>query len=214
MFTMDDNFKLRAALKSDEELHDRINNREKYLPETVEAAVNELQFRGEVFSDEELKVIEEDMQARKELAESGRESFGLFSRNDKNLQVEDPDAPSFYSKRAVFGFSILFSVLFGSILLAINLSKTQNRNKAVWVVLFGLGYIIVAALIAQSFNSNSSFSILVIFIGAYLLEALFWNRYIGNSTLYKPRKVWIPLIIGIAITVPIIVAILYYGINK
>jgi hypothetical protein len=211
---MDDDFKLRAALKSVEELHDRVNNREKYLPETVEAAVTELQHRGEEFSEEELKVIAEDMQAGREISKSGNYSFGMYNRYDKNVQVEDPEAPSFYSKRVIFVFSVIFSALFGGILLAINISKTENRNKAILAVLFGLGYTIAAALIAQNFNLNSSFSVVFIFLGAYLLESLFWNRYIGNSTLYKPRQIWIPLVIGIVIMVPVVIAIFYYGTNK
>lgn len=208
---MEDSFKFRASLKSEDDLHNCINNRDKYLPETVEAAVNELQSRGEKFSEEELKVIEEDMQARRNLAESGADGSSLFNRNDKNLQVEDPEAPSFYSKRAVFVFSILFSVLFGAILLAINVGKTENRNKALLVVLFGLGYVGASVAIAENFNLNSSFSLILIFLGAYLLEALFWNRFIGRSTLYRATSIWVPLIIGVAILIPLIILIIYSG---
>ncbi len=204
---MDDNFKSRATLKSDEELHNCINNREKLLPETVEAAVEELQKRGTAFSEEELKVITEDMQARRDQAKSGAKSSGMFNRNDKDFQVEDPEAPSFYSKGVIFGFSILFSVLFGAVMLAINISKTQYRQKAVWVVLFGLVYVIASVLLAQ--NLGSTFSFLLIIFGAYLLQALFWNRYIGNSTLYRAKPIKIPLIIGLCIYVPIIALLIY-----
>ncbi len=204
---MDDDFKLRAALKSDEELHNCINNREKLLPETVEAAVEELQKRGTAFSEEELKVIAEDMQARRDHAKSGAKSSGIFNRNDKDFQVEDPEAPLLYSKGVIFGFSILFSVLFGAIMLAINISKTKNRQKAIWVVLFGLIYVIASVLLAQ--NLGSTFSFILIIFGAYLLEALFWNRYIGNSTLYRAKPVKIPLIIGLCIYIPIIILLIY-----
>jgi uncharacterized membrane protein YdcZ (DUF606 family) len=204
---MNDDFKLRAALKSDEELHNCINNREKYLPETVEAAIEELQKRGTAFSEEELKVITEDMQARRDHAKSGAKSSGIFNRNDKDFQVEDPEAPLLYSKGVIFGFSILFSVLFGAIMLAINISKTKNRQKTIWVVLFGVVYVIASVLLAQ--NSGSTFSFLLIILGAYLLEALFWNRYIGNSTLYRARPFKIPLIIGLCIYIPIIALLIY-----
>jgi uncharacterized membrane protein YdcZ (DUF606 family) len=204
---MDEDFKLRAALKSDEELHNCINNREKYLPETVEAAIEELQKRGTAFSEEELKVITEDMQARRDHAKSGAKSSGIFNRNDKDFQVEDPEAPLLYSKGVIFGFSILFSVLFGAIMLAINISKTKNRQKTIWVVLFGVVYVIASVLLAQ--NSGSTFSFLLIILGAYLLEALFWNRYIGNSTLYRARPFKIPLIIGLCIYIPIIALLIY-----
>lgn len=208
---MDDNFNLRAALKSDDELHNCIDNREKYLPESVEAAVAELQSRGVEFSEEELRVITEDMQARRDLAETPSVGFGAFNSRDKNNLVEDPEAPALYSRSAIYVFSVLFSVLFGSVMLAINISKTPNRNKAIWVVLYGLGYTIATILIGLNFNLNSSFSIVLGIAGAYLMEALFWNRYIGNSTLYRKRPIWIPLIIALAIAIPAVYLIITYG---
>jgi hypothetical protein len=194
---MDDNFQTKAALKSDEELHSNIDNREKYLPETVEAAVAELQKRGVEFSDEELKVIAEDMQARKEMAETGTGIFGVFNSSWNNNQVEDPDAPSMFSKRAIFAFSVLCSVLFGSILLAINISKTQNRDKAFWVVLYGVGFIFLQAILSGGYNPI--FTLLTSIAGAYIMDNFFWNKYLGNATLYRARPIWIPLLIGLAL---------------
>ena len=72
-------------------------------------------------------------------------------------------------------------------------------------------YTIATILIGQNFNLNSSFSIVLGIAGAYLMEALFWNRYIGNSTLYRKRPIWIPLIIGLAIAVPAVYLIITYG---
>ena len=210
---MDDSFKFSAALKSDEELHERINNREKYLPETVEAAVAELQSRGEGFSDEELKVIGEDMQARRNLAGTPPDGFGAFNSRDKNNLVTDPDAPSLFSRRAVYIFSILFSVFFGSVMLAVNVAKTPNKSKAIWVILFGLAYTSAVVLIAENFKLNSTFTIVTCIVGAYLMEALFWNRFIGKATLYRARPIWIPLIIGLAIAIPLITLIIYSGVK-
>jgi|SRR5665213_1634004 len=196
---MNDNFQTKAALKSDEELHSYIDNREKYLPEAVEAAVAELQKRGVEFSDEELKVIAEDMQARREMAETGTGIFGVFNSSWNNNQVEDPDAPSMFSKRAIFAFSVLCSVLFGSILLAINISKTPNRDKAFWVVLYGVGFIFLQAILSGGYNPI--FTILTNIAGAYIMDNFFWNRYIGNATLYRARPIWIPLLIGLVLGV-------------
>jgi hypothetical protein len=209
---MDNNFSFRATMKSDEELHKCIDNREKYLPESVEAAVIELQNRGVDFSDEELKVIAEDMQARRDIAESGTESFGLFNRKDKNYHVEDPDAPAYYSKFAIVLFSVLFSVLFGSIMLAVNVSKTQNITKAILVILYGLGFTAIIIILAQNLNiSNTYLSVIAGMIGAYSMEILFWKRYLGNATLYRVKPIWIPLIIGLAIVIPIIILIINNG---
>ncbi len=208
---MNDNFSLRATLKSDEELHYCIDNREKYLPETVEAAVAELQSRGETFSTEELTVIAEDMQARRELAASGTDNLMMYT-NETHTQIEDPDAPSFYSKRAILVFSVIFSIFFGSIMLAINVSKTQYRSMAILVALCGLGFTIAAVLLAGILNLNAFFSVFIGWGGAYLMDSIFWKRYIGNSTLYRVKSIVGPVICGVvfAAVVIILVLIAYY----
>ncbi|WP_259070457.1 hypothetical protein HDF24_10920 [Mucilaginibacter sp. X4EP1] len=208
---MDNNFKLIAAARSNEELQERIDNREKYLPETVEASVDELQFRGVEFSDEELKIIAEDMQARRDLAESKPDSYGFFGNRDKNNLIEDPDAPLLFSKRAIYGFSVFFSVVFGSIMLAINVSKIAGKGKALLVVLFGLAYTVLTITLAENFNVSSSIGIVISIAGAYLIEVLFWNRFIGNATLYRKKPIWVPLAIGIAIAAGLIFVIVKYG---
>src|SRR6185437_6171353 len=106
---MEDNFSLRAAAKSDEELYNYIDNREKYLPESVEAAVAELQNRGVEFSDEELNIIAEDMKARRATLSALGNSSGFFFDPERVKQVEDEDAPAFFTKRAIYGFSVFFS---------------------------------------------------------------------------------------------------------
>jgi hypothetical protein len=208
---MNDDHKFRAALRSTDKLHNCIDNREKYLPETVEAAVEGLQSRGVVFTEEELTVIREDMQARRDLALSDADSSSVFSRDDKSRQVEDPDAPAFYSKRLILVFSILFSVLFGSVMLAINVSKMQNLSKAVLVVLFGLGFTVLAVAIAATYHLSSPFSILFGYLGAYAMEYLFWRSYIGNATLYRAKPFWPPLITGVALIIPLIIFLVKYS---
>lgn len=208
---MDENFKLRAALKTDEELHSCIDNREKYLPETVEAAVDELQHRGIVFSDEELKVIGEDMQARREIAESGTGIFGVFNTGWNNNMVDDPDAPAMFSKRAIFAFSVLFSVFFGSILLAVNVNKTRHRAKLILVLLYGLAFTLGQGLLLRAYALDPIISLISSIIGAYIMDNLFWNNYIGNSTLYKARPIWIPLVIGLAIVIPYLIVLINSG---
>jgi len=208
---MDDKFKLIAAARPNEELQERIDNREKYLPETVEASVDELQFRGVGFSDEELKVIAEDMQARRDLAASKPDSYGLFSDRDKNNFIEDPDAPLLFSRRAIYGFSVFFSVVFGSIMLAINVSKIAGKGKAALVVLFGLIYTVVTILIAKTLKLNSGLGVVISLLGAALIETLFWNRFIGNATLYRKRPIWISLAIAVVLAAGLIFVIVKYG---
>jgi hypothetical protein len=210
---MEDSFKFRAALRTVDELNERVNNREKYMPETVEASVEELKHRGVSFSDEELKVITEDMQARRDQGNSKPSSRGIFNPADKVLQVKDPDAPAFYPKGAIYGFSILFSVLFGSIMLAINIHQTKKTYRAIWVVLYGLIFTLAEVIVFAGIRQGSAGSLAFIggLIGSYPLNYFFWPRYLGNTTLYRRRPVWIPLVIGLVIWIPIIYLIIIGG---
>lgn len=208
---MNEDFNFRAAAKTDEQLQECIDNREKYLPESVEAAVAELQSRGQVFTDEELTVIGEDMQARRELALTPPGYDSLFNNSEKIKQVEDPDAPAFYSKRAIYVFSILFSVLFGAILLAINVNKTEKRGNVIWILLYGVSFLAACTLLAQTYTFNTGFSVIAGIIGAYPLNYFFWGSYIGHHTLYRVKPIWPPLIIGFAFAIIIVILILRYS---
>jgi len=206
-----DLYKRLAINKTDDELRERVDNREKYLPETVEAAVEELQVRGFQFSEEELKVIAEDMQARRDLAGSNPDNINPFRYSDTNNQVQDPDAPLLYSKRAIYVFSILFSVLFGSIMLAINVGKVQKNFKPVLVVLFGFAYTVFTVVLAEEFNLPTGAGIIVSMLGGYVLNAFFWNRFIGKTMLYRLKPIWVPLIIALIICAILLFIIFKYG---
>lgn len=73
---MELNYSYIASSLSTDELIDRVNNRQKYMPDSVEAAVKELQFRKHEFSDEELRQIAQDIRTQREDAAnfSGRRS--------------------------------------------------------------------------------------------------------------------------------------------
>jgi hypothetical protein len=202
---MDLKFKVTASDKSDAELLNCIENREKYLPETIEASVSELQYRGHAFTDDELRVINEDIQAHRENAALG----GRRSWNYKNNIVEDPDAPEFYSRRVVYAFAFIFGALFGSIMMAININKTNNPVRMLWVLLFGFAFTIFQIVIVECTGSGSSVGIIFSLVGAIILESFFWNRFIGNDTFYRAKKFWAPLIIGLVMATLIVIATIY-----
>src|ERR1700757_2761716 len=104
--------------KTDTELRYIIDNRENYLPESVLGAMAELKHRGKEFSDEEVRVVEEDMQARMDIAVSAAQSSSFFADSGRDLQVKDPDGYQFYSRRVIKAFTFFFSPVFGAILMA------------------------------------------------------------------------------------------------
>ena len=126
--------------KSDDGLQEYIDNRQKYSPVAIYAAIDELKKRGRTFTDEEFTQIVNDIEKQQEISKQRVvESDGSSSKMNKNV-VDDPSAPQYYSERAIYIFSIIFSVLFGSILMAMNINKTDKKNSSWTAVLFGLVY--------------------------------------------------------------------------
>jgi hypothetical protein len=203
---MTDRFNYTASKLSDQELKERIENRPKYLPETVEASLTELKSRGVEFTDEELRIIDEDLAAQRENALSPK-TTGAFSKDYKVNIVDDEAAPYFYSKRAIYVFSFFCGALFGSILLAINLSKIKRYKQIAWVLLFGGGFTAITLFIGSYYNAGSTFGVFCGIISANVMDYLFWNRFIGNEIFYRARPIWVPLIIAISFLALVFAAI-------
>jgi len=207
---MDLNYSYIASSLTTMELLERIENRQKYMPETIEAAVAELQYRKYEFSEEELKVVNEDIQALRANAALVTNAKGLFSKDYKNVIVLDPDAPRLYSRMAINIFTVLFGALFGSIMMAMNLNKFEKSKEAAWVILFGVGFTIVQYIVLSNVpGSSSSIQVVFGFIGAYLIDFIFWKLYIGYATFYRKRPIWIPLIIALIFASLIIASVIY-----
>ena len=131
---MDNQYQALMTSKSDEQLKNYLVNSEKYTKEAVTAAIQELQNRGKEVSEEELNEIKLTLEAKKkkENAEMAKMRTNPWTKN----VVTDPDAPAFYSQRAIWGFSVIFTVVFGAALLSSNLKDKGNSR---WVVLaFGV----------------------------------------------------------------------------
>jgi len=207
-------YTLLASARSDQELMERVDNRQKYMPETVEASLAELQRRGKEFLDEELRYINEDMQARSRNAALINSRIGVFNSDYKYAIVEDPDAPLMYSRITIYIFTVLLGALFGSIMMAINIAKTGRNNAVAGVILFGVGFTVVQIFVLNSMsNPSGSLSIVFAFISAFCLDYLFWKPYIGYSSFYRSRPIWVPLIIGVVLAALLVFAILS-GVQK
>lgn len=198
---MEIDFTKKMTEKSDEYLVEYVNNRMKYVPDAVEAAIAELQKRGHSFSDEELTTIKSDLEKKQSEINA---DIPTWNKNANNI-TNAPNAPLIYSQRAVSAFAILFSVLFGSIMLAINFKRLGKKKGIAPVIIFGVVYTsfviyIVSTFVKQS-SGTSGPSIILSAGGAAILKYLFWDKYIGKDTLYRAKPIWIPLLIGIAILV-------------
>jgi len=211
---METNFKYIASSRSTEELIERVENRQKYMPETTETSVAELQHRKHEFTDEELKVIGEDVQAQRENAVVVIGNLTMFNDDYKNVIVEDPDAPLMYSRRVIYFFSVFGGALIGSILVAMNIAKMGKRNEALYTVLFGVVFTVILYVVGLRIGAVSSTLYRIAFglIAAYCLDYFFWKRFIGYSTFYRARSFWAPLII-VFIIAALAIIVTKYGVQ-
>ena len=190
--------------KTVEELTEFIDNFDRYSPEALTAAVNELKVRGRNFSDEELKSLSERIEKKREIEED--ESLFRSSKSLRRNVVTDPNAPLLYSKVSILVFSTIFTVIFGAILLSINIDNKIQRLK---VVGFGVLFTTLAILIGNLAPHSTIYVYFINGIGGYFLTSDFWNRYIGRETKYRTKPIWIPLTISIIISALLLIAMIY-----
>lgn len=98
--------------KTDEELQAYLDNWSKFTPLAIETAIVEMQKRGRAFSVEELESVRNNIQAKLEVSKNEENELSI-NQWKKNV-VTDPNAPEYYSERAINILSALFGVFFGS----------------------------------------------------------------------------------------------------
>ncbi|MFD0998171.1 hypothetical protein ACFQ21_02595 [Ohtaekwangia kribbensis] len=189
--------------KSDEGLTDYINNFNKYTPEAILAAVNELRKRGKKFSDQELEDIDRKMHAR---AKAEYEEQNYLVADALTNIVEDPNAPLLYSKAAILAFSSVFTVLFGAFLLADNVN---GKKKKLIIIGFGIAYFIISIIIINVPSVSKYWLTLLNGSGGLGLITTFWDKYIGKDVKYRAKPIGFPLTISIIISILLLLAIIY-----
>jgi hypothetical protein len=116
------------------------------------------------------------------------------------IQVE----PELYSEMAIWGFSVFITPIFGGILMAMNIPGWKGKMQA---VVFSVVYTLAAVYISFFLLPIPVLGIILNGVGAWLITYLFWDKYIGRATRFRPRPILIPLIIALIIfVVPMIVS--------
>jgi hypothetical protein len=181
--------------KTVEELMEFIENFDRYSPEALTAAISELKVRGKDFSDEELKSWNTRIEKMKEV-EDEENIFGSSKSLKKNV-VTDPNAPLLYSKSSIMAFSTIFTVIFGAILLSLNVNSESQKIK---IIGLGVLFTTLAILLGNLAASSIIYVYLINGFGGYILTTEFWNKYVGRETKYRAKPIWFPLTISIVIT--------------
>jgi hypothetical protein len=198
---------------------------EKYYDEVRELSnydLNRLLRKASDLPREKYRAILSELEKRGALDEQGKISLSRFSSSSKsfgdvgNLKnqetlrsplsdpniTNDPDAPVLYSRYSIRFFSVLFSPLFAGILLAINLYRLKKVNQVIIVGVFSFAYTALVSFISSKYPDKMLLvTYILYFLGAILLEELFWNRYIGKDFKFQRQYILPALAIGIGISV-------------
>jgi len=180
---MDIDFAALMIEKSDDGLKKYIDDYSKYMPEAIEAAINELKRRGHTFSEKETDSFKDLLRSQKETIEKRKnEPLSPFKWDES--AVSDENVPKLFSQRTIYGFAALFGVVTGAILLAVNIKRLGKTAGILPTICFGVLYSVAQGWILSSIGARGSV-LAVSILGAIILNGLFWKKYIGKDTKYR-----------------------------
>lgn len=141
-----------------------------------------------------------------------RESLNQELENPENEEFEENEIteipPRLYSKRVITTFSLIFSTIFGTVILMSNFKKRGENKGLIQVLIFSIIYTAGIIFTVNSLSS-SRFTIALNILGAIILNEYFWNRYLGKNIEFE-KKSWIkPALISVSLSLPFIFALLY-----
>ena len=159
--------------------------------------------RRDALSDE-MQRLKKRFETSKESAEKDSEYY--FAKNNPYI-TDDSEAPLLYTKKTIQIFSAIFSTLFGSIMLAININKyAKNKIISTLIVIIGLSFVVLLSWISNYVDLSSGLTIAINGLLGVLITELFWNKYIGKIK-YRKKSIVVPLIIGLGFTAIILISI-------
>jgi drug/metabolite transporter superfamily protein YnfA len=133
------------------------------------------------------------------------------ANNNEEISIFDDikPLPEFYSDRAIYAFSFLFSTIFGAVLLAINIKNSESKKGIPQVLLFGFLYTFLEVWVLNMVhNASTGLSFAANIGGALILQKVLWKKYIGKDVPHVKKSVLVPALIGIAIVALFLWAIL------
>lgn len=181
--------------------------------ERVIAALREMERRDVLYSDD--RSLLEDLEESKNPPDSKEQvyspvtPFSIF--RDPNI-VDDLNAPRLYSRYSIRFFTILFSTLFGGILLSINLNRLGRKREIFYVIGFSLVYsYLVYYLTTLKPESATTITLMMNLLGSLVLEEVFWKNYIGKNFKFRRQPIAGALLVGFGISMFLIYAMFSGG---
>jgi hypothetical protein len=182
----------------EEKLREYILKPDEFHDEAVLAAIWELSRRRPLLKDE--KSLENRISERTNLP-----ALELAGTTNTSQIIQGAAIPSLYSIRSIQLFSVLFSVLAGGILMAINFNRTTYKSEALKVLGFSVIYTVSAMLIFTLMGTQSPIlSVILNLIGAFLIDELFWKRVFGREFKFSKQQIWTALLVAFILISPLI----------
>jgi hypothetical protein len=129
---------------------------------------------------------------------------------DSEFTELNDNPPKIYSNRAIWGFSIFFSSIFGGVLLMQNLKDIGKKKEAYMILILSIIYTLLTIYIVNiPKKTNSSLTLFCNAIGGLILSKYFFAKYFPSEDKYEKKKIWKPLIISIIIMIPFTFALIY-----
>ena len=196
------NFTQNMLKKSNTELENILEDKKTYTDEAIQAVIWELENRNIIEKGSithNLAILEKDVLIEeKELDKANHEASS-----------EATVFPVLYSKRAIQGFTIFFSTLFGAVLLMSNLKKMNKPKARVEVLVFGISYTFLTIILLDYLPKTFFLTILFNLVGYAVLVEYFWNKNLGKELQHQKKQISKPLIISFAILVLLVLLQFY-----
>lgn len=178
--------------------------------------------KTDVYTVEALKAIEDELQKRELDFEAHDYAFlqqkednerGVIKINLEDNLIDAKPSLNLYSKDAIWGFSLIISPLFASVLFLINMMKLGKDSVGYLILFTMIAYQMIANYIVLNLTENIFIGLVPNIIGGYLLASLFWKIFIGNSTTYQKRSLKTPILVAVIMVLIIAVYLYIKGIS-
>lgn len=200
-------FSKKLAKLNNADLMNYIENKDHFQDYAVLSAILELEKRG--------ITVENAETLKQELVPEA------IVENTTNPEIAEPikinsastsQKPVLYSPQFVFIFGILFSVLGGGILMAMNLMQLKKIKAARFAVLSALTYSISIYILLEVLGiTNPIVSVLSTFLGLFLLEQFIWKKEVSPNLVFEKRAIWKPIVVGLLIALPLAMYLIATG---
>ncbi|MEQ8715745.1 MAG: hypothetical protein RIC80_22210 [Cyclobacteriaceae bacterium] len=178
------------------ELIEVVKNPDRYQDEALSAAQNELSSRG-VTSESEME--------------------NLFIKEDYAVEIsgEIDCRPSIYPRWSITVFTLVFSPIVSSIMLAISLDNIGKKRSILDLMIVSTGMYAISLIFIYMFVGTGLWArIISVMFGlpiAFVMDEFFWKKNIIRPSDYRRSSLKEPLIIGVIINVALNLLLRFSG---